>query len=77
MRSDISTVLLEEEGLEKGSVGGWTSLLAFQCIEADRRGECFTWHITSNEESKAGTEDTQKESLVSVSGKMFHQLPYC
>lgn len=42
-----------------------------------RSGECFTWHIMSNEESKAGLEDTQKESLVSVSGKMFRQLLYC
>lgn len=56
-------------------MGGWSSLLAFQCIKAE--GECFTWHIMSSEESKAGTEDTQKESLVSVSGKMFSQLLYC
>lgn len=75
MRNYFSIVLLEEEGLEKGAVGGWSSLLAFQCIKAE--GECFTWHIMSSEESKAGTEDTQKESLVSVSGKMFSQLLYC
>lgn len=41
MRGDISIVWLEEEGLEKGAVGGWTSLLAFQCVKAEAKGGVF------------------------------------
>lgn len=41
MRSDISIVWLEEEGLEKGAVGGWTSLMVFQCIKAEAKRGVF------------------------------------
>lgn len=48
MRSDISIILLEEEGLEKGAEGGWTSLLAFQSIKAEAKGGVF--HMAHHEQ---------------------------
>jgi len=38
---------------------------------------CFKWHIVSNKEPKTGIQDIQKESLVSVSEKMFCRLLHC
>lgn len=48
MESDISTVWWREDGREKGAVGGWTSLLAFERIKAEAKQGVF--HMAHHEQ---------------------------